>query len=171
MVDGKVVPNLEMLPQVNAHIIYSQNPICSYGFLEKNLALDIISEDVWVYFLDDDTTLHANFNNLFLSTITEKPDVKGMVFAQLLPDGRIRTTLPGLNHYLGKIDMCQYVIRRGAIKYHRFFSNFGSDGEFFTRIYNENRDYFVFKSEVATNHNDLRLGELYDPDHGHGRAY
>ncbi|MCB0310500.1 MAG: hypothetical protein KDD42_04665 [Bdellovibrionales bacterium] len=171
VVDGKGVPSLSAVPDVDAYVLYAQSPHNSYGFLEKNQILDLIQEDSWVYFLDDDTSLHPNFYNLFEATLAEKPDAKGMVFAQVLPDKTVRTVKPDLEHYTGKIDMTQFVVKRSAIAYHRFFATFGADGEFFSRIYRENKSHFVFKDEVGCFHNNLRTDEKWDPQIGYGRPY
>ena len=171
VVDGKAVSSLALVPPAPALVLYRQIPTLSYGFLEKNEALDIIEDDPWIYFLDDDTSLHPNFIPLFRDTLNQRPDARGMVFAQQLPDGSVRTTNPGEAHYTGKIDMCQFVVRRSAIAYHRFFATFGSDGEFFTRVYRENAPHFVFRPEIGFHHNNLRTGEKWDPERGYGRPY
>ncbi len=93
-VDGKFVPSLKIIPPVNAHVFFCQNILKSYGFLEKNTALDLVEEDSWIYFMDDDTEVHPNFLNLFNRTLIENPNTRGMVFSQLLPDGTKRIQIP-----------------------------------------------------------------------------
>ena len=169
--DGKFVPGFSAIPEVKARLLFRHIPIASYGFLEKNVALDLIEEDTWVYFQDDDTEMHPAFGELFLKSLTERPDARGMVFGQLLPDNTTRIPQPGLDDYVGKIDMCQYVLRRSAIGHNRFFAAFGCDGEFFNRVYREHRDCFVFRNEIGFYHNNLRPGEKWDPQVGYGRPY
>lgn len=169
--DGKFVPGYAAVPQVKAHVLLRHIPINSYGFLEKNAALDLIEEDTWVYFQDDDTEMHPAFGELFLKSLLEKPDARGMVFGQILPDGSLRRPQPGLDNYMGKIDMCQYVLRRSAIGHNRFFAVFGCDGEFFNRVYRDNREYFVFRNETGFYHNNLRPKEEWDPVKGFGKPY
>ena len=170
-VDGKFVPSLKIIPPVNAHVFFCQNILKSYGFLEKNTALDLVEEDSWIYFMDDDTEVHPNFLNLFNRTLIENPNTRGMVFSQLLPDGTKRITPDKLPTYLGKIDMCQFVVKRSLIGSHRFLGSFGSDGEFFNRIYSEDPESFVFKEEIGFHHNNLRAGEHWTREQGYGRLY
>ena len=169
--DGKFVPGFDAIPPLRAHVLFRHIPIPSYGFLEKNEALNIIEEDSWIYFQDDDTEMHPGFRDLFLRSLEENQQARGMVFGQVLPDGNVRAPQAGLDNYVGKIDMCQYVLRRSAIGQHRFFAAFGCDGEFFNRVYRENRESFVFKSEVGFYHNNIRPGEKWDPQTGYGRPY
>ena len=170
--DEKFVTDRSTIPSVNAHLVYSNISQRSFGFLEKNLALDLIQEDNWIYFLDDDTELHPNFLPLFSQGLKETPQAQGMVFGQLLPDGTVRdTAVPGLEHYLGKIDMCQFVLKRSAIGELRFLPGFGADGIFFTQVYNCNRPNFYFTTEVGVHHNNLRAGEPWTPERGYGPAY
>lgn len=172
VVDGKFIQDPATIPAVNAHLLFRYLSQKSYGFLEKNEALNLLQEDSWVYFLDDDTELHPNFLNLFQKALQERRELKGMVFGQLLPDGSSRVTaVPGLDQYLGKIDMCQYILKRSAIGQQRFLSGFGADGEFFTRIYQQHSQNFYFTLEVGVHHNNLRTGEPWTEQFGYGRAY
>ena len=80
VVDEKFVTERMKNPSVSAHVIYRRIPERSYGFFEKNEAIDVLEEDSWVYFMDDDTELHPSFGKLFIETVADHPDAALMVF-------------------------------------------------------------------------------------------
>ena len=170
VVDEKFVTDRTLIPPVHATVLFNRNPVRSYGFLEKNVALDLIREDTWIYFLDDDTELHPDFATLFQETMANQPFANLLVFGQELVDGSIRTPQAGLNDYLGRIDMCQYMAKRIAIGDIRFTAQYGADGEFFNAIYSKHRSTAVFRTEAGFLHNSLRK-EPWQGINGHGRPY
>ncbi len=104
-----------------------------YGGGARNIALDKIKEG-WIFFLDDDNTIHPDFESVFLGALKDYPDGEWFVFEQVLPDGR--TYLKATDKpRIGRIDMGQCVVKRQAIGNLRMaIDRYDADGYFYEAL-------------------------------------
>ncbi len=151
-------------PSIHAHVEIGTSNSRTYGFSEKNQALDVIKEDGFVMFLDDDTLLPTVFKELFVRYTNDYPEAGGFVFGQQHPN-KVLLTPPGLTQYVNYIDVGQYILKRKLIGTTRFGEEFGSDGYFFTDCYTKNPNDIVFSSEVGFLWNYLRWDYLKDNEY------
>jgi hypothetical protein len=84
------------------------------GAYQKNHALDQIN-DGWVYFLDDDNTIHPAFGPILSNAIKDNPAANCFVFDQELPNLSIRRVPDPYTVRIAGIDLAQYVFKRSII--------------------------------------------------------
>jgi len=121
------LPNKELIPTNCETYLYRENGSV-VGHAQRNYALDII-DDGYVYFNDDDTTIHPNlwktiknFNSDFIS------------FIQLNKNGQMR--LIGNEVRVGGIDSHNFIVSRNVVGSSRFFINrYDADGYFAQECY------------------------------------
>jgi hypothetical protein len=124
--DPKDVP-AEMIPE-NANLLFHRDPKSIAGHAQRNFALTHIN-DGYVYFLDDDTTLHPEL----YQSIAMLPEQNDFIhFDQAHPDGtkRIGGTVE-VNH----IDTGSAVASRELIGFNRFRHDlYNADGFFWKAV-------------------------------------
>ena len=121
-------------------------PMSVGGQAQKNLALEYIDGDDWVYFLDDDTVMHPDFPSVLAGYDTQP--VRGLVFSsdsRSLSDVRV-----------GCIDQGQYVLKRNTIGDSRIPLVYEGDGLFIEGLYKACPEGFVRLDRVLAYYNRLR---------------
>ena len=119
------------------------------GNYQRNCALEAIT-DGWVYFLDDDTTIHPEF-------FAELAEVKSgaVAFEQDLGTW-VRKVAPS-EMKVCKIDMGQVAIRRDVIGDIRFaLGIYEADGIFIQAVYGNNPEAWSFIEKPLCYYNKLR---------------
>jgi hypothetical protein len=116
------------------------------GHQIRNMALNTIKDSL-IYFLDDDNIIHPSFwninfdsNKLYTFDMQRKDDIlKGN---KVEPDS---------------IDTAQYVFDVNLVGDLRFdVTLYNADGFFIQKIYEENKDKWVYVPEIASYYNKLR---------------
>jgi hypothetical protein len=124
------------------------------GNRQKNRGLDRVSEG-WIWFLDDDNTIHPDFAQQIHLHVTRLPDAGILFFHQDLGDGEIRTVEPSTVR-VHEIDLAQFVVRRELVGDRRFeLLVYHSDGLIIESVYNENPEKAVFIDDVLCYYNGL----------------
>lgn len=121
----------------------------------RNTALDEIQDDdTWIYFLDDDNTIHHGFQYAFQHALDQNPDAVWFIFNQLRKDGTIylfATDRPRVNY----VDTGQCVLKRWIIRDLRFDLNkYEADGIFYQTLAKEFKPIAIHES--VTYYNFLR---------------
>lgn len=132
------------------------------GNLQRNMALDYVEKNEWVYFLDDDNLLHPDFIKikegheaiayLYKDSFTLP---FGYLFPQEMPDGNIRM-LDKNNIKVCFIDQAQYLLHMSLIGQKRFTQQYEADGIFIEGIYKEYCDKIIIAVEPVCYYNKLR---------------
>ncbi|MCA9053321.1 MAG: hypothetical protein KDA75_05765 [Planctomycetaceae bacterium] len=135
---------------------WGESPVADRaGGAQKNLALGEIASG-WVYFLDDDNTIHPRFDAALQEEIKLHPDAMGFVFGQASASGQTLRVAAARNVKMGAIDIGQLILRRIAIDAHRFLLDVrASDWHLFEKVWGMHRERIHFSS-VATFYNRLR---------------
>ena len=94
----------------------------SSGAVQKNIALSKITEG-WIYALDDDNSIHPNFEKEFLNAIKKYPNKKAFVFSQVnykneitISSKAVRETTTKMPFENWAVDAGGYVIHYDLIK-------------------------------------------------------
>lgn len=111
----------------------------------------------WIYHVDDDNILHENFYKTILDNIKE--DSKAFIFSQKV--GGIDFT--GLDVREAKpehvkvqeIDLAQWLIHSDLHKGNLYGSGYTADGEFIEKLYQNNKNSFVFIEDILCYYNAL----------------
>jgi len=125
------------------------------GNPQRNVALDHVDCDRYVYFLDDDNIVHSN---LFIrATKILQNSNKALIFSQVHKIG-IPRLIPQPDRIVPcHIDTAQFLIPRdliGDLKWENF--NYCADGAFFSTLYNQHKDRFIITKEMLCYYNYLR---------------
>lgn len=114
------------------------------GGAQKNAALERMDAG-WVYFLDDDNTIHPRFDEALSTAVRSRPDCVGHVFGQVDGAGNLlRQAAPQFVRN-GRLDLGQFVLRREAISEARFpIDVYNSDWLFFVQVWREHADRIAF---------------------------
>lgn len=125
-----------------------RNPNSISGNAQRNYALDLVT-DGWVYFNDDDTTIHPklwetinHLNNDFIS------------FKQAWPSGQLRLT--GDNITVNNIDSHNFVLHHSIIGDTRWeMHQYAADGIFANECWKKSKNP-IYIDEVLSVYNILR---------------
>ncbi len=104
-----------------------------WGGWERNEALSGITDETWVWFLDDDNSVHPDFASALSDAITAHPGAAGFVFGQGLADGSPRLAAKA-DPVCGEIDTAMFVFRRRAIGEIRWAAGYTADWTFFRAV-------------------------------------
>jgi Glycosyl transferase family 2 len=124
------------------------------GGAQKNVALDQV-DGGWVCFLDDDNTIHPQFDRALANAIRSRPDCVGHVFGQV--DGSCRLLRQAARQFVrnGRLDLGQFVLRHDVLAQVRFPINvYNSDWLLFEQVWREHADRIAFRGP-ATFYNAL----------------
>jgi len=150
---------LESLQSINCESLFYKGEEGDFGHQLINKSFDKI-QDGFVYMLDDDNIIHQDFYENLHKSINENPTKKGFIFSQKV-DGRdfskldIRIGSPE-NTKVSHIDMAQFVLEKSLIGSYRIGPmNYIADGMFIEKIYNENKEEFIFIDKVMCHYNYL----------------
>ncbi len=150
---------LESLQSINCEPIFCKGEEGDFGHQLINKSFDKI-QDGFVYMLDDDNIIHQDFYENLHKAINENPTKKGFIFSQKV-DGRdfsgldIRIGSPE-NTKVSHIDMAQFILDRSLIGSYRIDPmNYIADGMFIEKVYNENKEEFIFIDKVLCHYNYL----------------
>ena len=124
-------------------------------------ACDIVRtfEQGYIFFLDDDNTLHPKYFKRLSETIQENPDKKIIVTEQLV-DGKdftglkIRPIGPEYTR-VQHIDTAQMTIHTSVFDRYSIGKNYTADGEFAEEVFKEHPEWFYFLPEVLSYYNRL----------------
>ena len=144
-------------PEINSHFWGQSDTSDCAGGAQKNFALDRIDEG-WVYFLDDDNTIHPQFDQALATAIRSKPDCVGHVFGQV--DGSPRVLRQAARQFVrnSRLDLGQFVVRNEVLAQVRFPINvYNSDWLLFEQVWKKHADRIAFWSP-ATFYNALADG-------------
>jgi hypothetical protein len=133
--------------EISWHLMHANQEHVGGQYL-KNLMLDEV-EDGWVYILDDDTIMHADFQRVTHETISDRSWARALVFAQRRPEGVVQPEMTR-----GMIDIGQALIRRDAIAETRIPELYDGDGWFLTKVLGGND--VVWIETVLSHYNALR---------------
>lgn len=94
----------------------------SSGAVQKNIALSKITEG-WIYVLDDDNSIHPNFEKEFSNAIKKYPNKKAFVFSQvnyknkiMISSKQVRETTTKMPFENWAVDAGGYVIHYDLVK-------------------------------------------------------
>lgn len=116
------------------------------GGTQRNAGLEI-TEDGFIYFLDDDNIIHPEFWNIFDTVESDKFYTFNCVAAI---NGSI---LYGNQCRYGTIDTSMYLVPRKIIGDIRWNNEYGADGIFIEDIYEKNKDKLCYINKVAAYYN------------------
>lgn len=120
------------------------------GNVQRNFAIDRI-ESGFVYFLDDDTVMHARLLETFEKHKTN------MAFHQNFADGKHRLDTGPQNMKPCCVDSGQVILKRETIGNHRWNPwDYCADGHFIEACYQSDPKSFLFVPKVLSIYNALR---------------
>jgi len=125
------------------------------GNPQRNIALDHVDCDRYVYFLDDDNIVHLNLFQR-ANTILENSN-KALICSQLFKNGYIRLSPRPDMIAPCHIDTAQFLVPRdiiGDLKWEDW--NYCADGKFFSELYSQYKDRFILTNEPLCYYNYLR---------------
>lgn len=125
------------------------------GNPQRNIALDHVDCDNYVYFLDDDNIVHPNLFKR-ATKILENSN-KALISSQSFKGGFIRLVPRPDTIVPCHIDTAQFLIPRniiGDLKWEDW--NYCADGAFFSTLYNQYKERFIITKEVLCYYNYLR---------------
>ncbi len=163
-VDAEFLTDLQLLGGQTLFLKGEEGDM-AHSLLSK--VIDKINEG-FIYFLDDDNILHENFYDVLLKNIKENPEKRGFIFSQKVGGVDfsgldIREAKPE-NTRVQHIDMAQFLLRRDLIGDNRFVSgDYKADGYFIEKIYNLNKEDFLFIPEVLCYYNKLKIPANFTP--------
>lgn len=125
------------------------------GNPQRNIAIDHIDWDSYVYFLDDDNIVYPSLFNR-ATKILENSN-KALIFSQAFGNG-IPRLVPQPDRIVPcHIDTAQFLIPRdliGDLKWENF--NYCADGAFFGTLYNQHKERFIITKEILCYYNYIR---------------
>jgi hypothetical protein len=114
------------------------------GHAHRNIVLEEIKkqyEDIWVYNVDDDNILHDNFAKFFAINEGYLNQCSGLIFSQIMKDGRLRLEADKDRVVVCHVDTAQLVFRLkdlGDLKY--IENDYCADGHFINAFYEANKE-------------------------------
>jgi len=145
--DLPTIPDKELIPE-NCEYYLHQDIESKFGNSQRNFALNLIS-DGYVYFNDDDTTLHPDLWENIKNTQCDF-----ISFIQLSPFGDIR--LIGNKISVGTIDSHNFLVKRSTIGDIRFIKKlYEADGYFASTVY-QNTENKCWIDKPLSIYNTLR---------------
>jgi len=137
------------------YISYSSADKGLSGNPQRNIALDHVGCDSYVYFLDDDNIIHPNLFRR-ATKILENSN-KALIFSQAFENGFIRLVPRPDMIVPCHIDTAQFLVPRdliGDLKWEDW--NYCADGVFFSTLYNQHKERFIITKETLCYYNYLR---------------
>jgi hypothetical protein len=136
--------------------LYSLPGIGKSGNDQRNFALSLIPKNYngYIYFLDDDNTIHPNFYHLLQSVIESGPNKRLEMYTFDQMRDSFKKILYGNECRVNKIDSAMTLIPAEIcrnIKWKRRFYN--ADGRFIEEVYNRNRTRHVYIETVGCYYN------------------
>ena len=118
--------------------------------------------DSWIYFLDDDNTMHEGFYEYVLKTSLENPDKKVHVVSQNV-DGKDFTGLtyrhaaPEFTKVQG-VDLAQYIVSSDAYNDYgyKYLPDYRADGILIGAMHDEHPAWFTFTELTLSHYNYLQ---------------
>jgi hypothetical protein len=121
------------------------------GNKQRNMALNYVFSEDFVYFLDDDNLLHPDLIKFFEKN---KFEHKGYIFGQDLGD---KLRLPDKeNIKVNFVDQAQYLLHYTLLHNRRFKQVYEADGHMIEEIYREFKSQILVTHEVMCYYNKLR---------------
>lgn len=111
------------------------------GVDKRNHGIDIIKNG-YLYFLDDDTTIHPNFYKL----LDMDPEYDFIHFNQVWPNGKRRI---GGDVRVNHIDMGSFIVKRELIGNTRFIKNPKADGIFAVECFKKSKNAKYINEELS----------------------
>ena len=137
-------------------IIYGANVDGShFGNGQRNAGINMTG-DGWVYFLDDDNSMHPSFFGELYATIKKHDMLRAFAFRQSMFESGNRDVSPA-NMRGNHIDMAQVIIHRDLIGDIRFeLDPYNADGRFIEAVYQSNPGAWGFIHKTLCYYNALR---------------
>jgi hypothetical protein len=136
--------------------VFNGKTLSVAGNAQRNAALEQI-KDGWVYFLDDDTTMHPDLLRTIAPILNGIPGCC-LVFNQDWPDGSSRCTVSPSNMHQGTVDTGQVVLAREAIGDLRWDADkYHSDGPFIESVFRAQPEAFIWINRTLAIYNNLRI--------------
>ena len=123
-----------------------------------NSVMSSLTDNEWIYVLDDDNVLHPDFCYGVRKLMLEKPNAQGLLLSQLDPrvSGGVRHASPGLeNIKVCLIDQAQFVLKKSLIGNELYANSYSGDGELIEKIYSRNSPLFAHSSAPLSYYNKL----------------
>jgi len=139
--------------QVTWHCRFDTGRMHVGGQYLKNQMLDDI-DDGWVVILDDDTLMHKQFFVRVASTLTQQPELSGIVVSQKRTTGQLLIAHPD-NVAVGEIDAGQAILKRSLIADERLPTNYAGDGIWLETLLRGRNDIAYLPESVLSLHNLL----------------
>lgn len=139
-----------------AHSMANGKRVSVAGNLQYNSALDQI-QDGWVYFLDDDTTLHHRLIKAVAPLLLNIPGCN-IAFNQNMPDGTRRLTVSPDHMRVNAVDTGQVVLCRESIGTIRRTpaDAYCGDGRMIEAVFKAHPNSFIFLNEALSCYNRIR---------------
>ena len=123
--DSEELPDPSFIPE-NCEAYAHKNPNSISGNSQRNFAIDMIEEG-FVYFNDDDTTLHPELWDHVKDFDVNSTDI--LTFSQSFPDGSLR--LDGRTIAVNHTDSHNFIVNRKIVKDTRWeLDLYAADGVF-----------------------------------------
>jgi hypothetical protein len=149
---------LSIIPVVSEKI-HVENRRClmgsGWGAAARNVFLDEVGEDCWIYFLDDDNLLYPGFWKKITYLIYNFPAIGMFIVAQ----ERGRGNFPAVNISRCYVDMAQAVFRGSFIGNERFAMHYEADGDLIVRLHDKEPSRVHVDRTVLCYYNRLRWPE------------
>lgn len=143
----------------NIHLKFLKGEPGDMGHKFINLEIDRMSDDEWMYVIDDDNIIHEKFYFTIESNFSSEKE--GYVFSQKVggidfSGLDIREASPE-NIKVGSIDFCQFLLKKSLIGKNRLVEGeYTADGRFIESIYNNNIEKFLFIEDIICYYNKLQ---------------
>lgn len=146
---------LSIMPVVSEKILIENHRLLmgsGWGHEARNIFLDEIREDCWVYFLDDDNLLYPGFWAKTVELIRDYPETGMFVFAQERGPGNFPEVILTRCY----VDMAQAIFRRSFIGDSRFSLHYEADGDFIMGLHDREPSCVHVDRTVLCYYNRLR---------------
>lgn len=142
------------------HPILSPATNAIAGHAHRNVVLAELKkqfEDIWVYNLDDDNILHKDFITYFLSNQYQLSSHVGLLFSQMMKNGRTRLIADKDKVIVCHVDTAMLVFRLKHLKGLLYIENdYCADGHFINAFYESNEKNVLIEKRPLCYYNYLQ---------------
>ncbi len=128
------------------------------GINQKNLALDLLTDEMYYHCLDDDNILHPNFFSGISRALTRYPDKQAFAFHQQRWDsfGLLKAHPSSIQPL--HVDNAMFVVAKALIGTQRYTVALAGveDGHFYQELFRRDPSSFAFVDEILCYYNYLR---------------
>lgn len=120
----------------------------------RNQAIEHTEYKGYLWFLDDDNTVHPEFFQSMSEAVKTFPEVDAWILTQDLGRGRIREAKQSIVKAT-HIDQAQYFIRRDFLQDARFIQDYCADGILIEALYRRGGNFKYIPNKVLVYYNRL----------------